>query len=261
MKTLITILATTCAASGALAQHAGDVFLTVESGRIATNLQPQPGQIDPARVFLAEMGEIEPHFSDEPGFDCLPGTFPTPSAIGFRLRGPVQRWNGSRLAADSAPIFAAAYATLGPVFSPECNLVVDGFTIPVGANGTWHRHIEFTRLSPDGPGVFVVELELFSTAASIAPSRPFWFVFNDGADEADHDAAAEWVEEHLVPQRCPADFDRDGEVGVPDIFAFLTAWFAGPASPEAWRADVDGSCAADVQDIFAFLGAWFAGCP
>ena len=26
---------------------------------------------------------------------------------------------------------------------------------------------------------------------------------------------------------CPADFDGDGTVGVPDIFAFLAAWFAG----------------------------------
>ena len=244
-----------------MAQHAGDVFLTVESGRIVTNLQQEPGHVEPARVFLAEMGEIEPHFADEPGFDCFPGTFPTPSAIGFRLRGPVQRWTGSRLAADGEPAFAAAYASLGPVLSPTCNTVLDGFTIPVGANGTWHRHIEFTRLWPDGPGVFVVELELFSTSPAIADSLPFWFVFNDGADEAEHDAAAEWVEEHLVPQLCPADFDRDGEVGVPDICAFLAAWFAGPGSPEAWRADFNGSCAVEVSDIFEFLGAWFAGCP
>ncbi len=261
MKFTTALVAAIAAATPALAQHAGDVYLTVESGRIVTNRQETPGVPEPARVFPAEMGESEPHFADEPGFDCAPGTFPVPSAVGFRVRGPVLWWNGSRLAAEDAPVFAVAFASLGPVFTPLCNTVVEGFTLPVASNGTWHRHLEITRLDPDGPGVFVVELELFSTDPSLGASRPFWFVFNDGADEADHDAAAHWVEEHLVPQRCPADFDRDGEVGVADIFAFLTAWFAGPGGAESWRADFDGSCTADVSDIFAFLAAWFAGCP
>jgi pimeloyl-ACP methyl ester carboxylesterase len=55
---------------------------------------------------------------------------------------------------------------------------------------------------------------------------------------------------------CPADFDENGEVEVPDIFAFLSAWFAHDAS-----ADFDGSGGTvAVPDIFAFLAAWFAGC-
>ncbi len=54
---------------------------------------------------------------------------------------------------------------------------------------------------------------------------------------------------------CTADFDADGEVAVPDIFAFLSAWFAGDAS-----ADIDGQPGVAVPDIFAFLSLWFAGC-
>jgi hypothetical protein len=55
---------------------------------------------------------------------------------------------------------------------------------------------------------------------------------------------------------CPADFDGNGAVTVPDIFAFLSAWFAG--NPVA---DFDRSGSApNVPDIFAFLSAWFAGC-
>jgi predicted extracellular nuclease len=54
---------------------------------------------------------------------------------------------------------------------------------------------------------------------------------------------------------CAADFDGNGIVAVPDIFAFLSAWFAqGPG------ADFDGDTAIAVPDIFAFLSAWFAGC-
>ncbi len=54
---------------------------------------------------------------------------------------------------------------------------------------------------------------------------------------------------------CPADFDDNGLREVPDIFAFLAAWFA--ASPSA---DFDGNSLIQVPDIFAFLAAWFAGC-
>jgi len=54
---------------------------------------------------------------------------------------------------------------------------------------------------------------------------------------------------------CAADFDDNGFVQVPDIFAFLSAWFA--QSPAA---EFDGVAGISVPDIFAFLSAWFAGC-
>jgi ELWxxDGT repeat protein len=54
---------------------------------------------------------------------------------------------------------------------------------------------------------------------------------------------------------CAADTDLDGDLAVPDIFAFLSAWFTG--SPVA---DYDGNSQIAVPDIFAFLSAWFAGC-
>ena len=55
---------------------------------------------------------------------------------------------------------------------------------------------------------------------------------------------------------CTADFDHNGVREVPDIFAYLTAWFAQSAS-----ADLDGVTGIAVPDIFFFLTAWFAGCP
>ncbi len=54
---------------------------------------------------------------------------------------------------------------------------------------------------------------------------------------------------------CPADFDADGTLDVPDIFAFLNAWFEGHAAAQTFGG------AAGVPAIFAFLSAWFAGCP
>jgi acetyl esterase/lipase len=56
---------------------------------------------------------------------------------------------------------------------------------------------------------------------------------------------------------CRADFDQSSVIAVADIFAYLSAWFAGdpiasvsstPTSPPT------------VQDIFDFLSAWFNGC-
>jgi len=42
---------------------------------------------------------------------------------------------------------------------------------------------------------------------------------------------------------------------VPDIFAFLSAWFGQQPA-----ADFDANGTIGVPDIFAFLSAWFAGC-
>lgn len=55
------------------------------------------------------------------------------------------------------------------------------------------------------------------------------------------------------PTRHAADFDGNGTVGVPDIFAYLAAWFAGET-----RADVDGVPGIAVPDIFAYLSIWFS---
>lgn len=76
-------------------------------------------------------------------------------------------------------------------------------------------------------------------ASRPGPARAAWFRFTVGGDEP-----------------CTADFDGNEAVEVPDIFAFLSAWFAMDPS-----ADFDGNEVIAVPDIFAFLSAWFAGCP
>lgn len=62
-----------------------------------------------------------------------------------------------------------------------------------------------------------------------------------------------------VPPLCPADWCADGDVGVSDIFCFLTDWFNGV--PEA----INFGGNPGVPAIFAFLTIWFAApvgpCP
>jgi hypothetical protein len=69
------------------------------------------------------------------------------------------------------------------------------------------------------------------------------------------DANGDSIPDECQAAPCPADFDGDTEIGVPDIFAVLAAWFA--AAPEA---DIDATPGIAVPDIFAFLSLWFAGC-
>lgn len=84
--------------------------------------------------------------------------------------------------------------------------------------------------------------------------------FNDGVNsnttaDAEIDQEADDFLWSLGPPTCPADFDNNGLVEVPDLFTFLSAWFAG--DPAAY--EFGGT--PGVPAIFAFLSAWFTGCP
>lgn len=54
---------------------------------------------------------------------------------------------------------------------------------------------------------------------------------------------------------CRADHDGDTAISVPDIFSYLSDWFA--QRPEA---DTDRDGVVEVSDLFQYLAAWFAGC-
>ena len=86
------------------------------------------------------------------------------------------------------------------------------------------------------------------------PSRFRGFAWAENIGWINLDDAVHYV--GLGCGACAADFDCSGTLAVPDIFSFLSAWFA--QSP---RADIDSNGAITVPDIFSFLGLWFAGCP
>lgn len=54
------------------------------------------------------------------------------------------------------------------------------------------------------------------------------------------------------PVNCPADWNGDALVTVADVFAFLSAWFAGTAQATEYGG------AGGVPAIFAFLSVWFS---
>jgi hypothetical protein len=58
-----------------------------------------------------------------------------------------------------------------------------------------------------------------------------------------------------LPQACPGDLDRDGEIGFGDLLALLAAW--GPC--DACDEDLDASGDVGFGDLLIVLGSW-GGC-
>jgi hypothetical protein len=56
---------------------------------------------------------------------------------------------------------------------------------------------------------------------------------------------------------CFADFTKDGNPNIDDIFVFLNAWFAGSVYTDVGG---NGTTTPNIDDIFVYLGIWFSGC-
>ncbi|MFZ4573311.1 MAG: hypothetical protein ACOYN0_02870 [Phycisphaerales bacterium] len=230
------------AASSVFGQHGGDVGLSVTDAAIRTN----------DRVYLADFGELAANFTDEPGFDCIPGTFAPGSALGFTAHGALQKWNGSGFAIAEERLeigFGGVLSALTPLDNSD----VFGFSLPVGANGQWHRHLEYTLQAPATDGAYLLALSLASSDTGLAPSEVFYIVFNQNLNELQHDKAAQWVRDNLLLQPCRADWDGSGGVDGDDVIAFFADW-------DVSDADYDGSGGTDGDDVIAFFSAWDRGC-
>jgi hypothetical protein len=248
-----------CAAVAGLAgtawaqPHEGDVALYIENSTIHTGVY-DGGVYSQARFFAATLGVVAPNFTADPGFDCSPGTFPAGSRNGFDILGPLEVWTASAFEPAAAARMNISFATLS-VDTPETAQVVTGFTLSVGSNGQWHRHLDYTLSNSAPDGVYLLKLEIFSTSASLARSEPFWILFNQNATEQAMSDAAAWVQlNYIAPAPCPADFNQDGGVDGSDVESFFLAWESGdPVADVNLDGGVDGS------DIETFFVAWQNG--
>jgi len=135
----------------------------------------------------------------------------------------------------------------------------DTFRIGLSNNGgtSW---VNALTIGPAGAGTgggwLYYELRLADILPLTASMR-LRFVADDAGAGSLVEAALDdlTVFEIVCDTPCPADFDANGVREVPDIFAFLAAWFAQDSS-----AEFDGVGGITVPDIFAFLSIWFAGC-
>ena len=228
----------------AMAQpHTGDIELSLEAGQIRTGIFGAGVN----RVFVAEMGRSFANFTSDPGFDCQVGTFPFPSRNGFRVMDALREWNGSDFAEVSFEAMEISFSTL-LVVTPPTAQTVEGFTLAVGSNGTWHRHLEYTLvdaqggLAPAAGDVYLLTLQIFSNQSSIAASEPFWIIFDNQADEASVIAAADWVRTNLAGEgggpTCDYDFNQDENVDLTDAQQMAQV-FVGLLTPEPGWLDGD----------------------
>lgn len=240
----------------------GDVILGVQHGQIVTGSGVVGGVFQPTRVYAAEFGAVVPDSTDEPGFDCEPSTFPASSSNGFRILDVLRRWDGQGFDMQAVPALEIGYVGQS-VQTPSQPGVVEGLVLPVGSNGQWHRHFDYTLLSPATPGVYLLTLSVFNTSPFFQESEPFWIVFGQEVDAGVLSAAVTWAQEHLPgPPACSdIDFNNDGLVpDTQDISDFIEV-FGGAPCPSA---DCDGidfngdGLSPDVEDIGDFL-AVFAG--
>jgi hypothetical protein len=255
---LVVAIITTMAASTSTghAQHPGDIYLEVVDGGIATGLIDKDEVITlPVFVFAGEFGETGlDGFTDEPGFDTLPGAFQPGTAIGFNVLEGLQAWNGSGFEPAGAETLTISFEQ---AFITVADKPVAGFTLAVQPNGGWHRHfnlfISGPNASPAAPGVYLLVREMYSTNPDVDPSRPFWLVLNHNDTEENHDAAIAWVQDNFALSSCPTDLTGDDITGGADLGVLLLAWES--ADPEA---DLNDDGTVDGADLGILLLAWGA---
>lgn len=217
---------------GARAQHTheGDFELEVEFDSITVDPRVLPGELQKEEFFS----------TDEPGFDAEPGTFPAGAAVGFNILDVLKRWSGNSF----DPLLPATGETMTVSFLQQLRETasgfVAGFELPVTGDGSWHRHLIFTLNGPSpgapGKGIYLLELELYSTSLALSNSYPLYIVFNV-EDEPNHQPALEWVRKNLARpvcmQRPLADFNEDCKVDFQDFALFAESWLSCNLRPES----------------------------
>ena len=211
------------------------------------------------RVFIAEFG-VFPDFTNNPGLDSLAGAFQPGSQIGFNILKALRKWDGTSFPQSAAGIPPEQIQIkLGPAanvrLTPTTDVPVPGFGLAVstGTNaGEFHHHPGYTLLDPASDGLYLLELELWSTQPGLANSLPYWMVFSQNASEDELREAATWVRMNLWAPDCGADLNNDGVVDDSDFVYFVNAYNYYLCDPPGCPTDLNGDWVTDDQDFILF---------
>jgi hypothetical protein len=205
-----------------------------------------------------------PNLTDDPGFDSFSGSFPAGTQIGFDLLAALRLWDGDDFETID-PDYAMSVTKGDQVATtPAIDGRVPGFTFgSADSGGRFHHHVRFF-LDPFEfnavPGLWLLELELWSTNPAVLPSEPFYLVFASGSEAlGQQEDALAWVEQNLIGGLCnPADIaEPSGILDLADIGAFVGGFTGGDLIADL--AEPFGVY--DLADIATFVNAFTAGCP
>lgn len=229
-RTVLFVVLLCCFAAEAEHTHIGDFELKVEFDSII---------VEP-RVLSGELLQEEFFSTDEPGFEAEPGTFPAGTSVGFNILDTLKYWNGDGF----TTLLPETSETMIISFLQQLSLTdsgfVAGFELPIANDGSWHRHLIFTLSgsgqNPPRKGIYLLELELYSTSPVVAESYPIYIVFNVD-DEPNHEPALDWVHQNLAQPVCvqkPAgDINGDCKVDFQDFVLFAESWLSCNLRPES----------------------------
>ena len=224
------------------------VFPITPAGAAALTGQPE----QPIDTSIAEGS----HFSiAEALADLVTGAMGSTSGLTHQL---VHRWSKKDPNACLHPGLWDVTLVVGTAYAePEDSQYVwtdAGFSVTQGdtdGNGTIMTNdqsaIEWFIALNDGSGIDVdAAVNGRVTLDNVGPNFSLFDITGEGEVGGDD------VSWYQFPGACPADWDQNTSIDVPDIFAFLASWFSG-------QGDFDQNGTNDVPDIFAFLSAWFSG--
>lgn len=145
-----------------------------------------------ARVFGADFGEDPtfPFATEDPGI----GSNLLGSTINFNVLTGLSNWNGSEFVSFTDATVTAEFGG-----ASGNTTIGGGFSFLVGEGLHLHPSYFINGVSGLDPanGIYLVSLN--ATSSQYAASNTFWFVFNLGESEEEHDAAIDWVNTNLVP--------------------------------------------------------------
>lgn len=268
MKARTALLLSLTATSLAHAQsvHDADFILAVEDDQLVTGaVDPDTsGVVYPQRVKSSRFGsEGIPNFTNDPGFNSELGDLTPGLEVGFSILSALRVWDDAQQDFETFATDTLTVRAAGQNFDvPRSDTRIEGIVFGQANNNagaSFHHHIQFLLNGAMGPavdGVFLLELELWTTSGSVAPTEPLYLVFSQGTGLAQEDAAVAWVEDNLVGSPCLADLDGSGSLDFGDVSAFLAGFAADDPG-----VDFDDSGTLDFGDVSAFLALFAAGCP
>lgn len=239
-----------------VAQHAGDVLIEVEEGRLSIVSRINRG--DAREVDVLNDGSI--YRTDDPGYNTAAfGVLRTGDEVAFDLVSPLYHWSGH----SWAPAESDAHLRFYNPSLPEVDSVVatgasgytEGFLLQRATTlGTIHVHNIFELTTEGGApppeGAYAVGKRL--TSPQYDDSDEFFVVLNNGLSDDSFEEGLLAADSTFFP--IAGDFDRDGTVSLGDYDAWHVAYGDTVHRPR-WSADGNGDTVVDAADYTAWRDA------